>query len=535
VPDLPSGTVTFLFTDIEGSTRLVKELRERYAELLADHQRLLREAFEEAGGQEIDTQGDAFFVAFRRAKDAVQASLAAQRAIAAHPWPDGAEVKVRMGMHTAEPAVGVDRYVGLGVHRAARICSAGHGGQILLSNATRELVEDELPPGVAVRDLGQRQLKDLDRPEHLFQLLGDGIAAEFPPLKTIAAQPEEATPFSGREQQLAAAVHAAVRPRRPRRRWLLLAAGAAVAAAAVAALLLSGGSAKTLAAVPPNSVGVIDPNSNEIVDAIEVGDSPGPIEASGSRVFVGNRNSQTVSQLSISQRKEVDTFGTGGRLSDLAVESGAVWVSDSFLGVIAAFAPQEAGRTRFSIAEGDFAFGAGTALARAGDDLWVANARPPSIGRIDLQGSELVSGVAQRIGLEHVPSALAADPEYVWVGSADGTVSRIDPVSGEVEAVEVGESVRAIAVGAGAVWVATAAGKLMRVERHLGVTASADVGKSPVAVAVGASAVWVANSGDGTVSKVDPDETRTIATILVGNRPQGVAVAGGLVWVSVRR
>jgi YVTN family beta-propeller protein len=441
-----------------------------------------------------------------------------------------------MGMHTAEPAVGVDRYVGLGVHRAARICSAGHGGQILLSNATRELVEDELPSGVAVRDLGERQLKDLDRPEHLFQLLGDGIAAEFPPLKTMDAQPDESTPFAGREQQLAAAVHAAVRPRLLRQRGLLLAAaGAAVAAATVAALLLSGGSAKTLAAVPPNSVGVIDPDSNEIVDAVEVGDSPGPIEASGSSVFVGNRNSQTVSQLSISQRKEVDTFGTGGRLSDLAVESGAVWVSDSFLGVIAAFAPQEAGRTRFSIAEGDFAFGAGTALARAGTDLWVANARPPSIGRIDLQGSELMSGVAQRIALEHVPSALAADPEYVWVGSADGTVSRIDPVSGEVEAVEVGESVRAIAVGAGAVWVATAAGELVRVERHLGITASVDVGKSPVAVAVGASAVWVANSGDGTVSRVDPDETRTIATILVGNRPQGVAVAGGLVWVSVRR
>jgi YVTN family beta-propeller protein len=533
VPDLPSGTVTFLFTDIEGSTRLVKELRERYAELLAEHQRLLREAFEEAGGQEIDTQGDAFFVAFRRARDAVQASLAAQRAIAAHPWPDGAQVKVRMGMHTAEPAVGVDRYVGLGVHRAARICSAGHGGQILLSNATRELVEDELPPGVAVRDLGERQLKDLDRPEHLFQLLGDGIAAEFPPLKTVDAQPEEATPFSGREQQLAAAVHAAVRPRLLRRRLLLLAvAGVLAAAAAAAALLLSRDSVHALAVVPANSVGVIDPDSNEIIDAIKVGESPGSIAAAGSNVFVANSNSATVSQLSISRKAEVDTFGTGGRLKDLAVEPGAVWVSDSYRGTVTAYVPGAAGRTRFSIAEGDFAFGAGTALARVEDSLWVANTEPPTIGRIDLD--ELTGAVAERIRLRHVPSALAADQEYVWVGSADGTLSRIDPVSGEQRDVQLEGPVRAIVVGAGAVWVATGRGELVRVERHLGITASIKVGRDPTAVAVGEGAVWVANGRDGTVSRVEPATNEVVETIPVGNRPQDLVVAAGAVWVSVR-
>jgi hypothetical protein len=179
----------------------------------------------------------------------------------------------------------------------------------------------------------------------------------------VDAQPEEATPFSGREQQLAATVQASVRPRLLRRRLLLLAvAGVLAAAAAAAALLLSGDSVQALAVVPPNSVGIIDPDSNEIVDAIEVGESPGPIEASGSSVFVGNRNSETVSQLSISQREEVDAFGTGGRLSDLAVEPGAVWVSDSFRGVVTASAPEEAGRTRFSIADGDFAFGAGTGI-----------------------------------------------------------------------------------------------------------------------------------------------------------------------------
>ena len=122
--ELPSGTVTFLFTDIEGSTRLLTRLRERYADLLADHQRLLRAVFAEHHGSEIDTQGDSFFVAFPRARDAAAAAVAGQRALAKHEWPGGAEVKVRMGVHTGEPIVGGERYVGLGVHRAARIAAA---------------------------------------------------------------------------------------------------------------------------------------------------------------------------------------------------------------------------------------------------------------------------------------------------------------------------------------------------------------------------------------------------------------------------
>ena len=133
--ELPHGTITFLFTDIEGSTRLLKQLGERYATARADHHRILRAAFEEHDGQEIDTQGDAFFVAFRRAKDAVAAAAAAQRGLAANEWPDGTELRVRMGMHTGEPSVSNEGYLGLGVHRAARICSAGHGGQVLLSEA----------------------------------------------------------------------------------------------------------------------------------------------------------------------------------------------------------------------------------------------------------------------------------------------------------------------------------------------------------------------------------------------------------------
>ena len=164
-PGLPSGTVTLLFTDIEGSTRLLKQLRDGYGDLLAEHRLLLRSAFDEYGGREVDTQGDAFFVAFSRARDAVNAAVAGQRALASYPWPEGAEFRVRMGLHTGEPLVGGEGYHGLGVHRGARICAAGHGGQILLSNTTRELVEDDLPAGIELRSLGEQQLKDLDRPE----------------------------------------------------------------------------------------------------------------------------------------------------------------------------------------------------------------------------------------------------------------------------------------------------------------------------------------------------------------------------------
>ena len=181
VSSLPSGTVTFLFTDIEGSTALLQELRDDYAAVLRDERRLLRETLGAAGGQEIDTQGDAFFFSFMRARDAVAGAVAAQKALADHDWPEGVEVKVRMGLHTGEPSVGDEGYVGLDVVRAARICSAGHGGQILMSETTRALMGGDVPDGWNVRDLGREQLKDVGE-EHVFQLAREG-QQDFAPLK----------------------------------------------------------------------------------------------------------------------------------------------------------------------------------------------------------------------------------------------------------------------------------------------------------------------------------------------------------------
>jgi class 3 adenylate cyclase len=170
MPPLPSGTVTFVFSDIEGSTGLLKQLGDRYDGVLSQHRRLMRECFTKQGGVEIDTQGDAFFFAFSRARDAVNAAVEAQRAHAEQDWPGDVDVRVRMGLHTGEPALGSEGYLGLDVVRAARLCTAGSGGHVLLSETTRALAGSSLPEGVSIFPLGERRLKDIDEPERVFEL-----------------------------------------------------------------------------------------------------------------------------------------------------------------------------------------------------------------------------------------------------------------------------------------------------------------------------------------------------------------------------
>jgi class 3 adenylate cyclase/tetratricopeptide (TPR) repeat protein len=214
---LPSGAVTFLFSDIEGSTRLVKALRQRYAKVLAEHRSLVRAAVAGQAGYEVDTQGDAFFVAFAGAKQAVLCALEVQRALAAHEWPAGARVRVRIGIHTGQavPAGGV--YTGLAVHRAARICAAARGGQVLVSQATQTLLEDEEEElGFTLVDLGERRLKDLDRPVRLFELAAPGVDSRVPP---AAGQPGHGAASempAAREQVAPGAFAAAVTRALPR-------------------------------------------------------------------------------------------------------------------------------------------------------------------------------------------------------------------------------------------------------------------------------------------------------------------------------
>ena len=205
--EIPTGTVTFLFTDIEGSTRLTQELGDAWPPLLERHREIARAAWGEHEGVEIGTEGDSFFVVFTSAPRAIAAAVAAQRGLAAEAWPAGGEVRSRMGLHTGEGMLSGGSYVGLDVHRAARIAGAGHGGQVLLSSTTRSLVEDSLPDGVTLREMGEHRLKDLSRPERIWDLAIEGVPSDFPPLLTLNAIPNnlpmQLTSFLGRQREIA--------------------------------------------------------------------------------------------------------------------------------------------------------------------------------------------------------------------------------------------------------------------------------------------------------------------------------------------
>jgi YVTN family beta-propeller protein len=513
--ELPTGTVTFVFTDIEGSTRLERTLRERYGEVLAEHQRLLREAFAALGGQEVDTQGDSFFYVFPRAKAAVEAAVAAQRALASHPWPEGGEIRVRIGLNTGEASLEDGRYVGFAVHRAARISAAGHGGQILLSSSTRELVEHDLPQDQLVRDLGERRLKDLPRPERIYQLVVDGLSSEFAPLRTLD------------EQELAKAAQAALARRRYRRRIAVaIPAAVLVGAALVAAFFLTRGSSAIT--VEPNSVAVIDPDTNKVVGQVPVGIRPGAIAIGHGSVWVANLEDRTLAQIDPTARRVARNLSPDGSPTGLAVGPGGVWVAYGYSGAVARVDPgtnavgnpiEIAGRSD----SGDVAIGEG--------GVWVAY----GIGIVARLSGR---GTREALGVVGSASGIAVGEGWVWVANlVENNVSRINPRTAQpVTDIAVGERPRGIAVGAGAVWVSSAGtDSLYRLDpAEDAVDQVIPVGDRPTGVAAGDGAVWVANSGDGTVSKVDPARGEVVETIDVGNAPEGIATGAGAVWVTVQ-
>ena len=203
---LPTGTVTFFFSDIEGSTRLIQQLGERYPDVLLAHHAIQRQALAANDGHELRTEGDSFFIVFGSALEACAGAAAVQKRLQEHAWPDGGRVRVRIGLHTGEATLVGNEYLGLDVHRAARVAAAGHGGQILISETTRVLVDQALPPGLTLKDLGVHRLKDMARPERLFQLTVEGLPADFPPLKTLESTPNnlptQLTSFIGRDDQV---------------------------------------------------------------------------------------------------------------------------------------------------------------------------------------------------------------------------------------------------------------------------------------------------------------------------------------------
>jgi ABC-type transport system substrate-binding protein/class 3 adenylate cyclase/streptogramin lyase len=525
MPERPTGTVTFLFTDIEGSTRLLQQLRDRYGEVLSAHARLLREAIEQFNGHEIDTQGDAFFAAFARARDAVAAAVAAQRALAVERWPDGVAVRVRMGLHTGEPLVGGERYVGMGVHRGARICAAGHGGQVLLSNTTRELVEDDLPDDIRVRDLGEHELKDLKRPERLFQLEIDGLPSSFPPLRTARA-----STFEGREGELARAAEK-IAPRRitSRLATFVAAVAAAIAAAVVIPLLVLAGSEEAVAA---NSVVALD-ESGSIAATVPVGARPVAMTSGAGALWVANLDDQSVTRVDTSLRRAVRNIPVGDAPTALTALKGAVWVTDR-TGDVSRIDPRydRVTLTRALAVAGSFFSGAAVrpTLAAFGS-IWVVDP-DGHVSQIDADSGRVMGSV----GVGNAPSAIAAGAGSVWVtNSADGTVTRIEPSTLVPTTIPVGHGPAAVAVNAAGVWIANA-GDNMLVRVDPGTNAVADatqVGEGPTAVLAMSAALWVANGRDGTVMRLDPRSGEVEKKIRLGGTPNALASAGEHVWVSV--
>jgi peptide/nickel transport system substrate-binding protein len=528
IDELPVGTVTFLFTDIEGSTQLLKQLGgELYGQALDEHRRILRTEFADHDGREIDTQGDSFFVAFRRAKDAINAAIACQRDLAAHAWPQGCELRVRMGIHTGEPAMGSERYVGMGVHRAARICAAGHGGQVLVSQTTRELMRDDPLPDVSLRDLGEHQLKDMDEPERIFQLVARGLREDFPELKTAAP-----APFEGREGELAeAAAEEMAKPwRRPGRRVLVGATfAAAVVGLGIGVLLTQGGGSTAGAGIAANAVGVVDSDSGRIVAEVPVGSAPAEIAVSPDAVWVTNVNEKLLTRVDPATNQVVQTIQVGDGPTGIAVGGGAVWVANGLDGTVSRIDPATNRKVQ------DISVGNGpNGIAYGEGAVWVTNSTDGTVSRIDPNSTRAPRTFPAAVGA----GSIAIGFRRVWIASPpSATVVVLDPRTGRlVKEIGVGGEPSAVAVGTEAVWVANRAdGTVSRIDPQAATVRDVvPVGRAPGGIAASADGVWVADELDGTLTHLDPTTGEPGKTVALDNPARSVAVMSSGVYVAVQ-
>jgi class 3 adenylate cyclase len=506
VTSLPSGTVTFLFTDVEGSTQLLRQLREEYGSVLSLHRLLVRAAVERHRGLEVDTQGDAFFFAFQRASDGVRAAIDAQRALAEQDWPHGANVRVRMGLHTGEALVEDGRYHGLPVHRAARISGVAHGGQVLLSESTRSLLADEEElEGVAFRDLGPRALKDFDRPIRLYRLSAPGLAE-------VDTRP---------------------RAKEAKRNRVLVAAvvTAAIAAAIAVAVSSTTGGGHTTTRVPPNSVAVVDPTSEQTRDAVSVGRRPTSIALDSSAAWVANSGSGTVTRIDASTRATSTIGGFESAPYALAAGAGRVWATEETAGLASVNVTTQTVSAPVPLqAPGGFAYSA-QEIAYGFGSLWIGGGLPDALVllRVDPSTERIVSSV--RVG-SLARHSIAVGKDGVWISDQlDNRVVEVDPRTMRVERrISIG-SPMGIAIGEGSLWVCGSADngvwRLQARHRYQAQTLI-PTGAEPAAVAVGQGLVWAAVS-DGTLARIDPT-TNAVGRTKVASMLNGVAAGPGTVW-----
>ena len=531
----PSTTATFLFTDIEGSTQLLTTLRERYATLLEEHHRLLRAIFADFGGTEIDNQGDSFFVAFHRAQDAVSAAAEIQRALAKHEWPDGVELRVRIGLHTGEAHSTGERYIGLSVNRAARISAIGHGGQVLVSQTTAQHVEDDIDhlDRLSLRDLGERQLKDIARPVRIYQLDVGGLRTDFPPLK--APRPE----------------------RRRRSRRIALLAAPVVAVGIAAALFLVLGSDSAPPTVLPNSLVRYDPDTLEPTDVIPIGAGADLAVAAGNYVWVTHYmiGPSAVRQAGDHTLTRVDTrtneaVVVGGGLSPCGLTadpSGDVWVANCYgpsrPGTLVRVGADDLRfKTTFSMPPGRYA---ARPLVYGGGSLWTSDvdgSAPTVVEQIDPE-----TGERRKFDLTHPTEPTAWSDGYgdLWGLQVDlGRVARFHPATSSTKTIDPGlTQVGNVAVADDLVWVGDwGAPRVARLQargapRSRVIDLSAAGAPNPQAfvlfVEAGEGVVWATVPAAGQLWRIDPD-TNATTPINVPYFPAGVAVGPDAVWVTVR-
>jgi streptogramin lyase len=513
---------------------LLKQLGEGYGDVLAEHRRILRDAVERCEGREVDNQGDSFFFAFASAKSALAAAVIAQRELAQHHWPEGGRVRVRMGLHTGEPAVGEERYVGLGVHRAARIGAVGHGGQVLLSNATRELVEDEVG-GVTVRSLGAYRLKDIDRPEPLFQLDIDGLETDFPPLSAERA-PE---------------------PHSPRGRWLVAGAvAAAILVGVVAAVIIITGGGGSAPKVMPNSVLRIDPKTLKATQVAQVGDAPDLLIDSGGYLWITNdvlretgsnaiRNAgdHTLVRVDPATGKAVVVGGGLAPCGLTADPSGDVWVANCYPptpglrdDVIRVDARTLAFRQTLPVPGGDSYY---RGVAYGGGSLWLSQVGAgASVVEINPE-----TGAHKTIPLDRSSGTLAWSEGYgdLWITNFDeGSMTRLRTAPPSPNTVEgVAENPGSVVVEGNVVWVGDwSAPQIAR----LSAVGPPQPRRIPLPrgaagvwnIAVGAGAVWAAAPDDDALWRID-EKTNAVTRVNLPYAPTGVTADATNVWVTVRK
>jgi YVTN family beta-propeller protein len=509
MPRLPRGTVTFLFSDIEGSTVLLRQLgQDQYGQALADYQRLVREVCGAAGGTEVDTQGDAFLFVFPRARDAVQGAVAVQRALAGHAWPDGTTLRARIGLHTGEASVAGDRYVGLSVHRAARVGAAAAGGQVLLSQATASMVEDEDLGDLRLRDLGRHTLKDFERPVGLYQLEAPDLPGRF---RAPAAR-------RGR--------------RRPTTPWLIAGVAVIVVALGVPLTLLTRGGGTSGTELGPGDVAVIDPSTNRVIDAIPVGFASPLIAAGEGYVWVVDSRGSTVTKIDPKTRN-VRTFAieSGAIPTGIAVGNGSVWIGivDGRELALLELGPElgdprnrfvlERGRTPFSIVRES------VLPAVAGGAVFTLETARGEVTRIESGKRTVLTE-----GLD--ADAISVRGGIVWLAGKTG-VTKLSAHTGKtLKAIPVNlveSTTISIQASADFVWFAGSAQPRVFRSPPNGIYTTFSVGESPNGITVGGGTAWVA-SGDSTVTRVNKDES--VQPIRLAVAPAGIVTAYGAVWTS---